>query len=545
MLLTPAIYLLLFTLGAPTGSGKTIIAEIAMLRLFTNSPTRKVVYVAPLKALVRERVDDWKKKFGQSLKYKIVELTGDASPDKYMLENANIIITTPEKWDIVSRSWESRVYVQSVGLLIMDEVHLLGEDRGPVLEAIVSRTNYIASKHNKTIRTMGLSTATANAYDLAGWLGVIEQGLYNFSPSVRPVPLEVHISGYPGKHYCPRMALMNKPAFQAIREHAPNSPTLVFVSSRRQTRITSMELINFMITENNTRQWLKMSENEILDIIDHDISDETLKHTLEYGVGVHHAGLLEKDRMIVEDLFLNQKILVLVATSTLAWGVNFPAHLVVVKGTEYYDAKLKRYIDMPVTDVLQMMGRAGRPQFDETGVAVVFVHDIKKGFYKKFLYEPFPVESHMLEALPNHLYAEIATGTITNKQNAYDYITWTYLYRRLLNNPTYYGLFSTEDQDILNYVNGLISTTIDLLLEHNCCLLDQVSFKPIISHFFYPVGLDVRRKQCRLGHENGSGVLELFGPQSTKNCRFVKLFGSSGCFHVSNAYLKSFARFFL
>ena len=84
---------------------------------------------------------------------------------------------------------------------------------------------------------------------------------------------------------------------------------------------------------------------------------------------------------------------ILIATSTLAWGVNFPAHLVVVKGTEYYDGKTRRYVDFPITDVLQMMGRAGRPQYDDHGVAVILVHDIKKHFYKKFLYEPFPVES--------------------------------------------------------------------------------------------------------------------------------------------------------
>ena len=79
-------------------------------------------------------------------------------------------------------------------------------------------------------------------------------------------------------------------------------------------------------------------------------------------IGMHHAGLVEKDRQVVEELFVNQKIQVLIATATVAWGVNFPAHLVVVKGTEYFDPKQKRYVDMPITDVLQMMGRAGRPQ---------------------------------------------------------------------------------------------------------------------------------------------------------------------------------------
>ena len=126
-------------------------------------------------------------------------------------------------------------------------------------------------------------------------------------------------------------------------------------------------------------------------------------------VGIHHAGLCESDRTTVERLFVSQAIMVLVCTSTLAWGVNFPAHLVVVKGTEFYDAKTKRYVefpvtevlcmqvlttapcpprryvDFPVTDVLQMMGRAGRPQFDDQGIAVILVHEPKKTFYRKFL----------------------------------------------------------------------------------------------------------------------------------------------------------------
>ncbi|VDI41364.1 activating signal cointegrator complex subunit 3 [Mytilus galloprovincialis] len=129
--------------------------------------------------------------------------------------------------------------------------------------------------------------------------------------------------------------------------------------------------------------------------------------------------------------------LVLIATSTLAWGVNFPAHLVVVKGTEFYDGKTRRYVDFPITDVLQMMGRAGRPQFDDQGKAVILVHDIKKHFYKRFLYEPFPVESNLLEVLPDHLNAEIVAGTITSKQDAMDYITWTYFFRRLVMNPRF------------------------------------------------------------------------------------------------------------
>jgi replicative superfamily II helicase len=107
---------------------------------------------------------------------------------------------------------------------------------------------------------------------------------------------------------------------------------------------------------------------------------------------------------------------VLIATATLAWGVNLPAHLVVVKGTEFFDGKTKRYVDFDITDVLQMTGRAGRPQFDDQGVAVILVHDIKKHFYKKFMHEPFPVESALKDHLLNHFNAEIVAGTISSKQ---------------------------------------------------------------------------------------------------------------------------------
>uniref|UniRef100_A0A8C7G8G9 Activating signal cointegrator 1 complex subunit 3 n=1 Tax=Oncorhynchus kisutch TaxID=8019 RepID=A0A8C7G8G9_ONCKI len=405
-------------LGAPTGSGKTIAAELAMFRVFNQYPTSKVVYIAPLKALVRERIEDWKIRIEEKLGKKVVELTGDVTPDMRAIAAADLIVTTPEKWDGVSRSWQNRSYVQKVAILIIDEIHLLGEDRGPVLEVIVSRTNFISSHTNKTVRVVGLSTALANARDLADWLGIGQVGLFNFRPSVRPVPLEVHIQGFPGQHYCPRMASMNKPVFQAIRSHSPAKPVLIFVSSRRQTRLTALDLIAFLMT----------------DIIAM-VRESNLKLTLAFGIGMHHAGLHERDRKTVEELFVNCKIQILIATSTLAWGVNFPAHLVIVKGTEYYDGKTRRYVDYPITDVLQMMGRAGRPQYDDQGKAVILVHDIKKDFYKKFLYEPFPVESSLLGVLSDHLNAEIAAGTITSKQDAMDYITWTYFFRRLVMNP--------------------------------------------------------------------------------------------------------------
>lgn len=100
--------------------------------------------------------------------------TGDVSPDVQAIMKSDIIVTTPEKWDSISRSWQTRGYVQKVALIVLDEVHLLGEDRGPVLEVIVSRTNFISSHTEKPIRIVALSTALANARDLANWLGIKE-----------------------------------------------------------------------------------------------------------------------------------------------------------------------------------------------------------------------------------------------------------------------------------------------------------------------------------------------------------------------------------
>ncbi|TVU47944.1 hypothetical protein EJB05_07562, partial [Eragrostis curvula] len=496
-------------LGAPTGSGKTISAELAMLHLFNTQPDMKVVYIAPLKAIVRERMNDWRKRLVNQLGKKMVEMTGDFTPDLMALLSADIIISTPEKWDGISRSWHSRSYVMKVGLMILDEIHLLGADRGPILEAcfleltykihsfllialsvnrnrnrtvfqvIVSRMRYISSQTERSIRFVGLSTALANARDLADWLGVMDDGLFNFKPSVRPVPLEVHIQGYPGKFYCPRMNSMNKPAYAAICTHSPNKPVLIFVSSRRQTRLTALDIIQLAASDEKPRQFLSMEDNS-LDMILSQVSDTNLRHTLQFGIGLHHAGLNDRDRSLVEELFSNNKIQVLVCTSTLAWGVNLPAHLVIIKGTEYYDGKTKRYIDYDITDILQMMGRAGRPQYDQHGKAVILVHEPKKSFYKKFLYEPFPVESNLREHLHDHINAEIVSGTISNKEEAIIYLTWTYLYRRLVVNPSYYGLEDTETNTLNSYLSRLVETTFEDLEDSGCIRVDDHSVKYLI-----------------------------------------------------------------
>ncbi|KAJ4300389.1 putative steryl acetyl hydrolase mug81 [Collariella sp. IMI 366227] len=463
-------------LGSPTGSGKTVAAELAMWWAFRERPGSKVVYIAPMKALVRERVKDWGVRLARPLGLKLVELTGDNTPDTRTIQDADIIITTPEKWDGISRSWQTRGYVRKVSLVIIDEIHLLAGDRGPILEIIVSRMNYIASSTKNAVRLLGMSTACANATDLGNWLGVKDEGLFNFRHSVRPVPLELYIDGFPEvRGFCPLMQSMNRPTFLAVLNHSPEKPVIVFVPSRRQTRLTAKDLINLCGMEDNPRRFLNMDEDDLQLNLSR-VKDEALKEAISFGIGLHHAGLVESDRQLAEELFLNNKIQILIATSTLAWGVNLPAHLVVVKGTQYYDAKIEAYKDMDLTDVLQMLGRAGRPQFDNSGVARIFTQESKKDFYKHFLHTGFPVESSLHTVLDNHLCAEICAETIITKQDALDYLTWTFFFRRLHKNPSYYGLEisaeehnSTAAQQLANeFMISMVDTSLKELIDSKC-----------------------------------------------------------------------------
>ncbi|KAI9820347.1 MAG: hypothetical protein M1827_005969 [Pycnora praestabilis] len=484
-------------LGSPTGSGKTVAAELAMWWAFREKPGSKVVYIAPMKALVRERVQDWRKRLTQQMGLKLVELTGDNTPDTRTIRDADIIITTPEKWDGISRSWQTRGYVRQVSLVIIDEIHLLGGDRGPILEIIVSRMNYIASQSKGSVRLVGMSTACANAMDLGNWLGV-KEGLFNFRHSVRPVPLEIFIDGFPEQRgFCPLMQSMNRPTFLAIKTHSPEKPVIVFVASRRQTRLTARDLINFCGMEDNPRRFVRMSEDDLqLNLAR--VKDDALREALSFGIGLHHAGLVESDRLLAEELFANNKIQILVATSTLAWGVNLPAHLVVVKGTQFFDAKIEGYKDMDLTDVLQMLGRAGRPQFDTSGIARIFTQDAKKAFYKHFLHTGFPVESSLHNVLDNHLGAEISNDTIATKQDALDYLTWTFFFRRLHKNPSYYGLeISAEEHNSMaaqalanDYMVELVDKSLDELAESSCIKIhsngdvDSTPMGKIMSYYY-------------------------------------------------------------
>jgi len=262
--------------------------------------------------------------------------------------------------------------------------------------------------------------------------------------------------------------------------------------------------------------YLKISNAELEYYIE-GVKDNNLKQTLSFGIGMHHAGLVAEDRKIVEELFVKNKIQVLIATSTLAWGVNFPARLVIVKGTEYYDAKNKKYIDFPVTDLLQMIGRAGRPQFDDKGIACVYVEQSKKNFYRKYLNEPFPIESNLISQLPDHFNAEIAAGTLTDKQQCLDYLSWTYFFRRLIGNPKFYGLdIKSKEINKHHKINEFLVKTVDDALKK---LADSKCIKLIDEFTFEPVSLGFLASYYYISHE----TINFFDKNINENLSIMSL----------------------
>jgi activating signal cointegrator complex subunit 3 len=123
------------------------------------------------------------------------------------------------------------------------------------------------------------------------------------------------------------MATMNKPCYAAIKDLSPSKPTLIFVASRRQTRLTALDLISHAAGEENPKSFLRC-DDDYIDAVAQSLNDKALRHTITFGIGLHHAGLTSHDREVVERLFLEGNIQILIATATLAWGVilmvNFP-----------------------------------------------------------------------------------------------------------------------------------------------------------------------------------------------------------------------------
>ncbi|KAL4189933.1 hypothetical protein AMTRI_Chr08g209540 [Amborella trichopoda] len=450
--------------AAPTCSGKTMCAEFALLRNHHKGPDSimRVVYIAPMEALAEERYRDWEQKFGKGLGLRVVKLTGETATYLKLLEKAQIIISTPKKWDALSRRWKQWKHVQQVSLFIVDELHLIGGQGGPVLEVIISRMRYISSQVENKIRIVALSTSLANAK-------ILENGL---EPT-----LMIHIQGVDIANFKARMQAMTRPTYTAIVQHAKGEmPALVYVPARKHARLTAHDLVTYANAKSGEKSSFLLQPKEVLEPCISRVSEPALCTALRHGVGYIHEGLSSIDQDVVSHLFSAGCIQVCVSSSSMCWGTPLLAHLVVVMGTQYYDGRENVHTDYPITDLLQMMGNANRPLKDISGKCVILCHAPRKEYYKKFVYEFFPVESHLQHFLHDNLNAEVVVGTIKRKQDAVDHLTWTFMYRRLSQNPNYYNLRRVSRRHHSDHLSELVENALANLDASNCASFYSISY---------------------------------------------------------------------
>ncbi|KAF5370279.1 hypothetical protein D9758_006929 [Tetrapyrgos nigripes] len=460
-------------IGAPTGSGKTICAEFALLRLWSKREQPRAVCIEPFQEMVDLRVKEWQDKFSNLQGGKeIVSLTGETSADLRLLEKGDVIVCTPSQWDVISRRWRQRKNVQNIGLLIADEVQQVGGEIGPTYEVIISRTRYVSAQTEIKTRIVACGVSLANARDLGEWIGAPSHAIFNFSPSARPLDMDIHLQSFSIPHFPSLMIAMSKPAYLAISEYASAKPTIIFVPSRKQCRLTVDDLLTHCAADEQPDRFLNVDLSDLQVHLDH-LSDEGLKETLKHGVGYYHEALDKQDKRIVQRLFESGAVQVLVASKDTAWSLPVASYMVIIMGVQYYEGKEHRYVDYPVMDVLQMMGRACRPREDERSRCVLMCQQTKKDFFKKFLAEGLPIESHMPVMLHDYFLAEIAVKTIENKQDAMDILTWTYFYRRMTQNPNYYNLYNVSHQHLSDHLSEMVENTLSDLVNSKCIAIED------------------------------------------------------------------------
>ncbi|CAK5277379.1 unnamed protein product [Mycena citricolor] len=464
-------------IGAPTGSGKTICAEFALLRLWSNREQPRAVCIEPYQEMVDQRVQEWRAKFGTLQGGKeIVSLTGETSADLRLLEKGDVIVCTPTQWDVISRRWRQRKNVQNIGLLIADEIQLVGGEVGPTYEVVVSRTRYVSAQTEKKTRIVACGVSLANARDLGEWIGAPSHAIFNFSPSARPLDMDIHLQSFTIPHFPSLMIAMSKPAYLAIVEHSPFKPVIVFVPSRRQCRLTVDDLLIHCAADDKPDRFLNVDDVEVIAPHLANISDQDLVECLKHGIGFYHEALSKQDKRIVQRLFESGAVQVLVASRDTAWSLPVASYMVIIMGVQSYEGREHRYVDYPVMDVLQMMGRACRPREDDRSRCVLMCQQTRKEFYKKFLAEGLPIESHLsTHYLHDYFLAEIAVKTIENKQDAMDILTWTYFYRRMTQNPNYYNLHNVSHQHLSDHLSELVESTLtDLVNAKSISIEDEM-----------------------------------------------------------------------
>ena len=411
--------------SAPTASGKTALAELAICKCLDAGDT--ALFIAPLRALTNEKESEWER--FEDLGYSVYVVTGERDLSPRRAERADILVMTPEKVDSATRKHDSPRYgfITDVACCVIDEVHLLdSERRGSVLEVTVSRLRRLSAP-----RIVALSATMANVDEIAAWLDAPPETTFDFGEEYRPVELESGVRTY--THGENAFADKYRRLYRALdlaEEHIRHDgQALVFVASRQDTVHAAEkardELASQDVPIGARGNYDFHTETQVLE-------NQTLRNSALDGVAFHHAGLSKSDKDHVEEWFRQGKIQLLFSTSTLAWGVNLPARCVVIRDTKYHDP-LEGEVDMSPLDVLQMLGRAGRPGYDDAGYAHVVCDASDADKYRRLLRDGKAIESHLTADLDTHLNAEIAMGTIRDVGDVMDWLETTFAFVRAEN----------------------------------------------------------------------------------------------------------------
>ena len=353
-------------IASPTASGKTLLCELAALNLFRNKKT-KMVYMAPLVALVSEKYESFKQKYSK-LGVRVAMSVGDYDSTSQWLADYDWILTSNEKCDSLMR--HNVDWIRNVGLIVVDEIHMLQDpSRGPTLEVTLTRLRETVPN----AQILALSATIQNVKELGEWLNA-ETVISDYRP------VELH----EGIYLNSKIQFFGKNSYElnptldpepAILQNTINmkKQALYFVATRKYTESLAENLGRFnqnFLGRNEKRELSKLSDDikSVLEIPTKQC--RKLADCVKNGVAFHHAGLLYKQKKIIEDNFRQGLLRCIIATPTLAYGVDLPVFRVIIRDLKrYYAGFGARFI--PVLEYKQFCGRAGRPTWDTWGESVL------------------------------------------------------------------------------------------------------------------------------------------------------------------------------
>ena len=394
--------------AVPTASGKTLIAQLAMLSAVDRGGT--ALYIVPLRALASEKREEFSSFEADGVSIGVA--TGNYEDTGEWLADKDIIVATSEKVDSLVRN--GAPWIDDLDCVVADEVHLVDDpNRGPTLEVTLAKLRRI----NPNLQVVALSATVGNADTLAEWLDA-----ELVDSTWRPIELRKGVHYGQALHFGDgsqrelRVESSEKPTEAIVRKTlSEGGSTLVFVNSRRNAEGSAKRLANTTThgIDDDREQLAELAE-EIRGVSDTETSED-LAACVEKGAAFHHAGCSSEHRSLVEDAFRDRLVKVVCATPTLAAGVNTPSRRVVVRDWRRYSGDAGGMKPLSVLEVHQMMGRAGRPGRDPYGEALLLAnsHDELDELLDRYVWaDPEPLESKLARepSMRTHLLATIASG---------------------------------------------------------------------------------------------------------------------------------------